>query len=276
MKLVYCIDFESWVFPEDQKFLNLSSEERKKIDNEYVLKSGYALLDLLERKKQKLTFFVIAQIYEWYPRLIQDIARAGHEIALHTYSHKILKSNEALKEELYRSKKFVEDFKIKGFQAPAIFFPEGGYKILAEAGLQYSSSIYTYNDKIYKFDGVKEMPVTVFKYFVNKEEEIKFPMPIRLSKLVTGIPIGSSYFTAILGGKMTAKIIKKMEKREVKFVNLFIHNWQIFPPENASFPSVGYLLKKPLYLPYLKNIRKDFEYLLDNFKFEKLSEFLGL
>ncbi|OFW89158.1 MAG: hypothetical protein A3D75_01620 [Candidatus Levybacteria bacterium RIFCSPHIGHO2_02_FULL_37_18] len=276
MKLLYAIDFESWVFPETEKFLSLTSEERKKIDNEYSLKSGYQLLDLLQRKKQKLTFFVIGQIYEWYPQLIKDIASEGHEIAFHTHSHSSLKNIKILKEELEEGCKFIQEFNIKGFQAPNINFPAGGHYLLKEAGFTYSSSIYSSSKKIFEIDGVKEIPVSIFNFFGKQNENISFPTQMKFRKLLEGIPFGSSYFTALLGGKKTYKIIKKMENRGYEFVNLFIHNWQIYLPEKASFPNTIDLIKNPLYLPYTKNIKNDFEYLLDNFKFSRFSDFLKI
>lgn len=276
MKLLYAIDFESWVFPEDNKFLGLTKEERKKMDNGYVLRSGYELLKLLERKKQKLTFFIIGQIYEWYPDLIKDIFLAGHEIAYHTYQHSILKDEEVLKEELRKGKDFIESYKIKGFQAPAIIFPEGGHKLLKEYGLEYSSSVYSGNKNIFMKDGIREIPVSVYNYFDNRIDDLDLPMQMNLKSLVKGIPFGSSYFMAVLGGNNIAKIIKRMEKRNKIFVNLFIHNWQIFPPKEANFPLRRNLLKQPSYLPYTKNIRKDFEYMLDEFEFCKFSNFLDL
>lgn len=276
MKLLYAIDFESWVFPETERFLSLTSKERKKIDNEYSLKSGYQLLDLLERKKQKLTFFVIGQIYEWYPRLIKDIASEGHEIAFHTHSHRNLKNTDVLKKELEASHNFIKEYNIKGFQAPSINFPAGGHCLLKEAGLKYSSSIYSSSNKILEIEGIKEIPTSVFNYFGKQNENISFPMQMKFSELLKSIPFGSSYFTAILGGRTTSKIIKKMESRGYQFVNLFIHNWQIFPPEKASFPNIKDLIKNPLYLPYTKNIKGDFEYLLDNFKFSRFSDFIEI
>jgi peptidoglycan/xylan/chitin deacetylase (PgdA/CDA1 family) len=275
MKLLYAIDFESWVFPQEKKFLNLSVDERKNLDDEYILKSGYALLELLASKKQTLTFFVIGQIYDWYPELIHDIQDAGHEIAYHTYEHNILDNCQILEQEFSKGEQFIRDFAIKGFQAPAIIFPSGGHAVLKKYGFDYSSSVYSSNKEVSDFDGVLEIPVSVFDYSNGKEKELVPPMPMRFSKLFQGVPFGSSYFTALLGGNLTAKLLRKMEKRGYKFANLFIHNWQIFQPEKAGFPDSKYLFSHPSYLPYTKNIRKDFEYLLDNFEFYRFCDYLN-
>ncbi|MEP6832155.1 MAG: polysaccharide deacetylase family protein [Gemmatimonas sp.] len=49
-----------------------------------------ALLDLLESRKQRATFFVIGKRAAQHPVLLQDMVRRGHEIANHTWSHSYL------------------------------------------------------------------------------------------------------------------------------------------------------------------------------------------
>lgn len=46
-----------------------------------------ALLDLLEARQQRATFFVIGERAAKHPELLQEMARRGHEIANHTWSH---------------------------------------------------------------------------------------------------------------------------------------------------------------------------------------------
>lgn len=48
------------------------------------------LLDLLDAHGQRATFFVIGARAEAHTELLQDIARRGHEIANHTWSHSYL------------------------------------------------------------------------------------------------------------------------------------------------------------------------------------------
>ena len=276
MKVLYSVDFESWAFPEVPEFLALTSEERKELDNGYTRESGYQLLELLEKKNQKITFFVVSQIYDWYPELIRDIAAAGHEIAFHNHTHKVLKNLDQLKDELGKGQKFMTDFAVKGYRAPAIVLPKGSHKILKERGLEYSSSVYSANQDVGQIDGVKEVPVSVFDYLPRQADEIDLPMSMQIKKIAKGIPFGSSYFTAMLGGRLTAKLTRKMEARGYDFVSLFIHNWQIFSPKNASYPDWKYLATHPMYWPYKKNVKSDFEYLAESFKFTRFVDFFSL
>lgn len=45
------------------------------------------LLDLLDRRKVRATFFVIGQYARQHPELLREIAARGHVIGNHTYSH---------------------------------------------------------------------------------------------------------------------------------------------------------------------------------------------
>lgn len=48
------------------------------------------ILDLLEARQQRATFFVIGERAERHPELLRDIVLRGHEIANHTWSHSYL------------------------------------------------------------------------------------------------------------------------------------------------------------------------------------------
>lgn len=64
------------------------------------------LLDLLDTKGQKATFFVVGERASRHAALLQDIVRRGHEIANHTWSHSYLtvfRSPRVLARELERT-----------------------------------------------------------------------------------------------------------------------------------------------------------------------------
>lgn len=70
-----------------------------------------ALLDLLDSRNQRATFFVIGERAAKHPELLRDIVRRGHEIANHTWSHSYLTpfmSPRTLAAELSRTNAIVE------------------------------------------------------------------------------------------------------------------------------------------------------------------------
>ena len=45
------------------------------------------ILDILNEKKIKATFFVIGQQVRWQPEMLKRIIKEGHEIGNHSWSH---------------------------------------------------------------------------------------------------------------------------------------------------------------------------------------------
>lgn len=274
MRHYYAIDLESWVYPDQQAFHNLTQEERKKLDGGYIIDSSCRLLELLEKHKTKLTFFVLAELYDWYPDLIREIKREGHEIAYHTHTHVLLKSKNAIEKQLELSQNFLKEFRPKGFQAPVIYFPRNGYEIIKKAGFLYSSSVYHSDIARQEVDGIMEIPVSTFRFRGKKKENLTWPRPMNLSHMTEEIPFGSSYFTAIIGNWGMSYCLRAYEKVNKSAV-LFIHNWQLFPPKNSNHPDLSFLIHHPLYLPYVRNIKKDFEGVLSQFSFGKLEDYFS-
>ena len=74
MKNILSIDLESWIhFYEGalrtQRF-TFNSSERKSIDNNYIPDATTDILNLLDKYEQKATFFIVGELYDWYPNTI--------------------------------------------------------------------------------------------------------------------------------------------------------------------------------------------------------------
>ncbi|MHA5053151.1 polysaccharide deacetylase family protein [Streptomyces sp. SD15] len=99
------------------------------------------LLDILKEKKVPATFFLLGKRHiEKYPELVKRMAAEGHEVASHTWDHKILTSlkPEEIREELERPNQEIE--RLTG-QRPTLMRPPQGrtndtvHKICRELGL---------------------------------------------------------------------------------------------------------------------------------------------
>lgn len=82
------------------------------------------VLKVLKEKKVKATFFMLGENVEKYPELVAKVAREGHEIGTHAYSHRHLKDLTQAEciEELDRTEKAIE----KVVPKPQLFRPPGG------------------------------------------------------------------------------------------------------------------------------------------------------
>lgn len=244
------IDLESWAMPNISEYLRLTSREKKRLDNGHVRDSALDILTILKKTKKKTTFFIVGQIYEWYPKLIETIAKEGHEIAYHTHDHDPLTDETSLTKNLESSKKFIQRFKPIGFRAPRINFEKKYFATLKKYGFRYDSSSYGEFSSQFMYKKVMEFPVSAWKK----------------------IPIGSGYFIGFLGKKI-GWIYQNLNNQKIPFV-AFLHNWQILSPLNPTFPTRKYLITHPHYFPYLRNTAKSFEYLLKNFSISPMRNLL--
>jgi len=86
------------------------------------------ILDLLLQYQAKATFFVVGRNAEKYPDLIKREIAEGHEIANHTYNHKMFYngklSGSKLSEELSKTEEVIRQI---GGVKTILFRPPGGY-----------------------------------------------------------------------------------------------------------------------------------------------------
>ncbi len=106
------------------------------------------LLSLLARYGVKATFFVLGCVAHALPGLVPRIASAGHEIASHGYSHRLITELDphGFRDELRRTRAILENQsgqKIAGFRAPRWSLSSAtpwAFEILREEGYRYDSS----------------------------------------------------------------------------------------------------------------------------------------
>src|SRR5205085_12389778 len=76
-----------------------------------VLANTERLLDLLARHGVRGTFFILGWVADRFPRLVREIDEAGHELACHSYWHRLIyeQSPEDFRADLRRAKTAIED-----------------------------------------------------------------------------------------------------------------------------------------------------------------------
>ncbi|OGY90831.1 MAG: hypothetical protein A3H70_03820 [Candidatus Komeilibacteria bacterium RIFCSPLOWO2_02_FULL_48_11] len=272
---ILSIDVESWVhFYDDALRLdrNLSSADRKFLDSNYSCLAIEQILKLLKKYNQKATFFVVAEIYDWYPEAIEAIIEAGHEIGYHTQSHPILYNSEILANELKQSADFIKRFKPAGFRAPNIYITRPAMSLLVQHGFTYSSS--TYGDyMIQSIDGVAEIPVSAIPFWSNRKKDLLLPQNLSIKMLFQQMPFGSGLFIALFGSKISY-FINHVNKKNKPAI-LFIHPWQMYQTKTIrGFSFVTKILRQnPLCLPYTINILNSVEELLKKHNFTSFKHY---
>ena len=108
------------------------------------------ILDLLDERHLKATFFCVGQLAPHFPKVIKLIQSRGHEIGCHSNAHQWL--NKMTQEEVLNDTKTAVDSleqltgeKVKSYRAPAFSIGKNNawsLEILAECGIERDASIF--------------------------------------------------------------------------------------------------------------------------------------
>ena len=122
-RAVLSIDFE--LFTQTPAYRRASGETGERTVG---LAAADFLLDVLDEHDATATFFVVSSMAERHPDVVESIATAGHEVASHTHSHRLLSTldGDDRVEELERSRAVLEDVTgepVSGWSVAGADFP---------------------------------------------------------------------------------------------------------------------------------------------------------
>jgi len=108
------------------------------------------LMDILSERQVHATCFFIGHVAKRFPHLVREAARRGHEIASHSYEHRLVYTMTPAEflEDASRSRKLLEDIAgapVSGFRASGFSVTEQTpwfFEKLVEAGYSYDSSTF--------------------------------------------------------------------------------------------------------------------------------------
>jgi polysaccharide deacetylase family protein (PEP-CTERM system associated) len=156
-------DIEEW-FHANYDGINLTNYDSKSTNLESNVDR---LIDICNIYDIKATCFVLGDIAQQKPKIIQKLYNSGHEIASHGMSHRLIHSMTPAEFhiDLKRSSDVLENLtgqKVVGFRAPSwsvkseIF--SWFYETLSHEGFSYSSSVYPANNPLFGIPNFTDSP----------------------------------------------------------------------------------------------------------------------
>jgi len=225
------IDFEDWYHPQ---LVEPFVSEEKKIPT--MFRGIDKILDLLRKNDSKATFFVVGDLLESNPEILDKIMSEGHEIGFHTMKHTRLDSpnfRPEFKEELKKFEKLTSGKSI-GFRAPTFSLNEKSSWAIDELvsnGYKYDSSIMPAKTNMYGMPSAERSPYRITNSSLGKNDPngtlIEFPLLVT-KFLGKTIPAAGGFYLRALPLKIIKNAIKSYEQKEIP-ASLYIHSWELTP-----------------------------------------------
>ncbi len=238
-------------------------EDRSKLMAEKVL-------DLFNQMSIRATIFIVGDVAQKHPEIIEKAVKDGHEIGLHSHKHiplELLNPDE-FERELTAAKTLLQGIsgqKIDGFRAPTMSLTHKtrwAIPILQRVGFNYSSSVLPAKNPLYGWDGLPRHP---FRWL---DSVIEFPCPVTNILGFTIPYLGGAYF------RLFPSVVRKMGVRRSSSEEAlwtYCHPWEFDPEEKYyQLENVGRVTSRIAWIG-----RKGMENKMRDFLKEASSQTLG-
>lgn len=235
------------------------------------------LLEIFAEAGVTATFFVLGWVAERLPSLIRRIDQAGHEVACHGYSHRMVydQTPQDFLNETRRAKRLLEDVigsRVRGYRAASYSITHRSLwalDILAEMGFEYDSSIFPVRHNYY---GIPTAPRFLHEvYAPGGAKLIEFPpSTFRVAGINLPAP-GGGYFR-LYPYAVTRRILRALNQREGQPAIFYLHPWEI----DVDQPRVkAPLLSRFRHYNNLAKCETRLRRLLEDFRFVPVREVLA-
>jgi polysaccharide deacetylase family protein (PEP-CTERM system associated) len=190
------------------------------------------ILDLLDQRGAKATFFTLGWVAERYPQLVRRIAASGHEVASHGYSHERASAMtpKAFLADIALAKAVLEDIagkKVTGYRAPS--FSIGmqnlwAHDTIAEAGYVYSSSVYPVKHDHYGIPDAPRFPYLLASGLME--------IPVTTMRLLgRNWPAGGGGYFRLLPYAVSRWQIARVNRDDKRPAIFYFHPWEVDPDQ---------------------------------------------
>jgi polysaccharide deacetylase family protein (PEP-CTERM system associated) len=195
----------------------------------------HRILDLLDERKVQATFFILGWVAERLPHLVREIDGRGHELACHSYWHRLIYklSPDEFKEDTRRAKDVIEQAAGKpvfGYRAPSYSVTRNSLwalEILIECGFTFDSSIFPIRHDVY---GIPAAPRSPFKLATPSGTLTEYPITTFRFGLGPNFPVGGGGYLRLLPFWYTRLGAGRAAAENVPLI-AYVHPWEVDPDQ---------------------------------------------
>jgi polysaccharide deacetylase family protein (PEP-CTERM system associated) len=230
---VFTVDVEDWY-----QGLDLDMDEWARFAPR--LETGLGrLLDLLADAGARATFFVVGWQADRTPGIVREIARQGHEIGCHGYTHRFVYrlTPATFREEVRRSRDLLETLvgePVVGFRAPFFSITADALwalDVLLEEGFRYDSSIFPVWNHRYGIPRAARHPGRVTTPAGGTLFEVPLStvrLPAAGYRVGLNVPVTGGAYFRLYPYRVTRALIRRLERAGDRLV-FYAHPWEYDP-----------------------------------------------
>jgi polysaccharide deacetylase family protein (PEP-CTERM system associated) len=234
------------------------------------------LLQILDSKRVKATFFVLGWIAERYPEWVTEINRKGHEIGVHGWRHRRIDTMtpEEFQTDVSRTIELLRKLgveNLQGHRAPSFSITpksKWAWEIIDECGLLYDASLSARYFPVKNAPWVQKNP-GLQKYSFNSEKEMNL-FPQAFLPLFDHIPFAGGGYFRLYPYWFTRWGIRRWNERKIP-VMVYVHPWEFDPDQPRLKVNLPRRFK---HYVNLETNREKFARLLQDFKFVPCRDYL--
>jgi polysaccharide deacetylase family protein (PEP-CTERM system associated) len=237
-----------------------------------VVANTRRLLDLLDRRQQRATFFVLGWVGRRFPGLVHEIVRAGHEVGCHSYWHRLVyqQTPQEFRDDLRLGRDVLEDASggaVTAYRAPSYSITRESLwalDILHDEGFRFDSSIFPIRHPVYGMPEAKSYP-----HRLHSDHGSLWEFPPSVAQwLGLNIPVAGGGYFRLYPASWTAHCFRRINRLGHPAV-FVVHPWEIDPDQPRLARFTGRAWRHYL---NLKSTEKKLDWLLGQFTFGPISE----
>jgi polysaccharide deacetylase family protein (PEP-CTERM system associated) len=229
------------------------------------------ILEELDKRNQKATFFCLGWIAENHPEVIRQIHRQGHHIGCHSYQHELSFrfDRRGFRQDTAKSKKLIEDIiseEINAFRAPGFSITEHNtwaLEVLAELGFVYDCSLFP---AAHDYGGFISYGKAEPAKLVLPNGGVLKEFPINIKKIFNRDIVfsGGGFF------RLFPYLLIRHWSKQASYLMTYFHT-RDFDPDQPVIKTLPLMRKFKSYVG-LKHAFAKFQHLLDEFEFVNLEQ----
>lgn len=235
------------------------------------------VLNLLDEYDIRATFFIVGEIVERFPNVMERIREEGHEIAFHGYYHKPLwkLNSKELQFEIMKFNSLIDN-RCLGFRAPWFSLnnrTKWALEVLENANFAYDSSIFPTRTPLY---GVWKAPLSPYKPShedvakVNEDGKLwEFPL-FTYSLYGLKMPVAGGFYLRFFPISIIRRLVKKTNERGAPAV-MYIHNWEL-DAETSKLKSGSFI--SPIIYYNVKGTERRVRHILSHLQFMSFRDYM--